>query len=80
MVVEILVCPVCKEPRTEEIRYCEECGHDYETAGPVVSASAGTVPEERSGFSGPILWLVMVFWVALALGALFFLYTALWTI
>jgi hypothetical protein len=84
VVVEVLVCPVCKEPCAEDIRYCEECGHDFETAGPIVATSAATAtaaaPEERTGFSGPILWLVMVFWVVLAIGGLFFLYTALWTI
>jgi hypothetical protein len=72
--IEILICPVCREPRAEDARFCEECGHDY---------GGGAVPpvvEERPVFSGPVLWAILLFWVALAIGGLFFLYTALWAI
>ena len=71
---EIVVCPVCREPRAEDARFCEECGHDYGGEAPP------PVPEERPMFSGPVLWAIMVFWVILALVGLFFLYNALWAI
>jgi hypothetical protein len=35
---------------------------------------------ERSRLSGPILWIVMVFWALLAIGGLYFLYTALFVL
>jgi len=60
------------------VRYCEECGHDFESEAaipaPVPSA------EEKSGFSGPVLWIILLFWIALAIGGLIFLYTALWSL
>lgn len=71
---EITVCPVCREPRAEDARFCEECGHDY--GGQPIPP----VEEERPMFSGPLLWAIMLFWVALALGGLLFLYNALWAI
>ena len=70
---EIVVCPVCREPRAEDARFCEECGHDY-------GGQAPAPVEERGMLSGPVLWAVMVFWVILAIGGLYFLYTALWAI
>jgi hypothetical protein len=36
--------------------------------------------EENGRLKGPLLWLVMLFWVGLAVGGLYFLYTALWAI
>jgi len=36
--------------------------------------------EERSRLSGPVLWLVLAFWVVLAVGGLYFLYTALYAL
>ena len=71
----VLVCPQCAEPRQEDARYCEECGHDF-------SGDAPPPPpvEERSRLSGPVLWLVMLFWLALAVGGLWFLYTALFSL
>ena len=72
---EITICPVCREPRAEDARFCEECGHDY-GAQPI----APPVEEERPMFSGPVLWAIMVFWAALAIGGLFFLYNALWSL
>jgi hypothetical protein len=30
--------------------------------------------------SGPLLWVMLLFWVALAIGGLFFIYNALWAI
>lgn len=72
--IEITVCPVCREPRAEDARFCEECGHDY--GGQPVPP----VEEERPRLSGPVLWAVMVFWAALAIGGLFFLFNALWAI
>jgi hypothetical protein len=74
--VDVLVCPVCKEQRAEDARYCEECGHDFESEIPPTPP----LPEERTGFSGPVLWLVMVFWVVLAVVGLTFLFTALWSL
>jgi hypothetical protein len=71
----VLICPVCSEPRAEEDRFCEECGHDY---GATVAAAAPV--EERGRLNGPLLWLVMLFWAGLAVGGLYFLYTALWAI
>ena len=74
--IEITVCPICREPRAEDARFCEECGHDFgadPTPGPPAE-------EERPMFSGPVLWAIMLFWVALALGGLFFLYNALWSL
>lgn len=70
---EIVVCPVCSEPRAEDARFCEECGHDY-------GGQAPAPVEERGMLTGPVLWAVMLFWVALAIGGLFFLYNALWAI
>ena len=72
--IEITICPVCREPRAEDARFCEECGHDY-GGQPVPPAE-----EERPMFTGPVLWAIMLFWVALAIGGLFFLYNALWAI
>lgn len=70
------VCPACGEPRAEDARYCEECGHDFESAAPTPAPQ----PEEKTGFSGPVLWLIMVFWVVLAVAGLVFLFTALWSL
>jgi hypothetical protein len=69
----VTVCPVCSEPRAEDARFCEECGHDFGSTAPAAA-------EERGPLSGPVFWLVLVFWVALGIGALFFLYTVLWAI
>ena len=74
--LEIVICPVCREPRAEDARFCEECGHDYGAETP----SPPAVPEERPMFSGPVLWAIMLFWVAMAIGGLFFLYNALWSL
>ena len=70
----VLVCPTCAEPRQEDARYCEECGHDFsgDTPPPPV--------EERRRLSGPTLWLVVLFWAVLAVGGLWFLYTALYAL
>jgi hypothetical protein len=68
-----MVCPVCSEPRQEDARYCEECGHDFG------EAPAAPV-EERSRLTGPVLWLVVLFWAALAVVGMFFLYTSLYAI
>jgi hypothetical protein len=70
---EIVICPVCREPRADDARFCEECGHDY-------GGQAPAPVEERGILSGPILWAIMLFWAALAIGGLFFLYNALWAI
>jgi hypothetical protein len=72
--IEITICPVCREPRAEDARFCEECGHDY--GGQAVPPAE----EDRPMFSGPVLWAILVVWVALAIGGLYFLYTALWAI
>ena len=72
--IEIMICPVCREPRAEDARFCEECGHDYGGRG------AAAAEEERPMFTGPVLWAIMLFWVALAVGGLFFLFNALWAI
>jgi hypothetical protein len=72
--IEIVICPVCREPRAEDARFCEECGHDYGGEAPPPPE------EERPLFSGPVLWAVLLFWIALAIGGLFFLYYALWAI
>jgi len=72
--VEIVICPVCREPRAEGASFCEECGHNY------AESPAEPPPEERSMLSGPLLWAVMLFWAALAVAGLFFLYNALWAI
>ena len=69
--IEITICPVCREPRAEDARFCEECGHDYGGEAPPPAE------EERPMFSGPVLWAILLFWVALAVGGLFFLYNAL---
>ncbi|MGE3912735.1 MAG: zinc-ribbon domain-containing protein [Chloroflexota bacterium] len=68
---EAELCPSCGEPRAEDVRYCEECGHDY-------GGQAAEVAEERSRLSGPLLWVFMLFWVVLAIAGLWFLFTALW--
>ena len=70
---DIVICPVCKEPRAEDARFCEECGHDYGTVVP-------PPPEERPLFRGPVLWAITAFWAVLAVAGLFFLYYALWAI
>ena len=72
--IEIVICPVCREPRAEGASFCEECGHNYAESPPAPP------PEERSMLSGPLLWAVMLFWAALAVAGLFFLYNALWAI
>jgi hypothetical protein len=71
----VRICPACAEPRQEDARYCEECGHDFSG-----DASSRPPVEERSRLSGPVLWLVMLFWAALAVGGLYFLYTALYSL
>jgi len=71
-------CPTCGEPRQIDARFCEECGFDYGT-DPPPPAPAPAV-EERSRLSGPVLWLVLAFWVVLAVGGLYFLYTALYAL
>jgi hypothetical protein len=71
------VCPVCSEPRQEDSRYCEECGHDFGTEAP--AAVPPPVPE-RTRLSGPTLWVVVLFWAVLAIGGLWFLYTALYSL
>ena len=73
--IVIAICPECEEPRQADARYCEECGHDFGTA-PV----APPPTEERSRLSGPVLWLVLAFWAALAIGGLWFLYSALYSL
>jgi hypothetical protein len=73
--VDVAICPSCGEPRAEDARFCEECGHDYGGGAAPVPAA-----EERSLLSGPVLWVVLVFWVAMIIGGLFFLYNALWAI
>jgi len=74
--IEITICPVCREPRAEDARFCEECGHDF--GGQPIAGPAAE--EERPMFSGPVLWAIMLFWAALAIGGLFFLYNALWSL
>jgi hypothetical protein len=73
--VVILVCPECSEPRQADARYCEECGHDFGT-DPVPPPPT----EERSRISGPVLWLIVAFWAILAVGGLWFLYSALFSL
>jgi len=70
-------CPTCGEPRQADARFCEECGFDYGTDAPPAAAPA---VEERSRLSGPVLWLVLLFWAVLAVGGLYFLYTALYAL
>ena len=67
----VVICPACNAPRDGDVRYCEECGHDYEN---------GAAPEavERSVLSGPVLWAFMLFWVLLAVAGLWFLFSVLW--
>ena len=72
--IVLLICPECNEPRQADARYCEECGHDFGT-DPVPPPT-----EERSRLSGPVLWLVMAFWAIIAIGGLWFLYTALYSL
>jgi len=69
--VVVIVCPACGQPRAEDTRYCEECGHDY---------GGATAPEaqERPMLSGPALWAFMLFWAILAIAGLWFLFSALW--
>jgi uncharacterized membrane protein YvbJ len=71
-----VVCPDCGEPRAEDARFCEECGHDYGGG----DAPAAVAPEERTFLRGPVLWVVLIFWVVLIIGGLLFLYNALWAI
>jgi hypothetical protein len=68
-------CPDCGEMRQAEARYCEECGYDFGTE-PVPPPAV----EERSRLSGPVLWLVVAFWAILAIGGLWFIYTALYSL
>src|SRR5688500_17212232 len=72
---EIVICPACRGPPAEDARFCEERGHDYGADTP-----PPPVPEERPMFSGPVLWAIMLFWIAIAIGGLFFLYNALWAL
>jgi hypothetical protein len=72
------VCPTCGEPRQAEARYCEECGYDFGTDPPPPVVAAPAV--ESSRLSGPVLWLVIVFWAVLAVAGLYFLYTALYAL
>lgn len=68
--VVVVICPACNTPRDGDVRYCEECGHDYE---------GGTAPaQEQSILSGPLLWAFMVFWAVLAVAGLWFLFSVLW--
>ncbi|MFN8634389.1 MAG: hypothetical protein U0893_11085 [Chloroflexota bacterium] len=65
------ICPECNVPRATDARYCEECGHDYGTE-PIAPV------QERGALSGPALWIVLVFWAAVAIAGLFFIYAAIW--
>lgn len=71
--VEQVFCPVCREPRAEDARFCEECGHDY---GGMAPPPAG----EKSTLSGPLLWVFMLFWIVVIVGGLLFLYSAIWSL
>ena len=73
--IVVMICPECDEPRQADARYCEECGHDFGTE-PVPPPPA----EERPRISGPVLWLIVAFWAILAVGGLWFLYTALFSL
>jgi uncharacterized membrane protein YvbJ len=64
------ICPVCGEEREDDDRFCSACGHDF-TGG-----TGGAVP--NAGMSRPVFWLFMIVWVAIALGALFWLYNGLY--
>ena len=64
-------CPTCGEDRAAGARYCEECGYDF---GPATPGG----PEEAGLLRGPLLWLFALFWLALAVGGLIFLYSAIW--
>ena len=70
---DIRICPVCREPRAEDARFCEECGHDY-------GGQPTPREEERGLMSGPLLWAILVFWIVVIVGGLYFLYNALWAI
>ena len=48
--IEIMICPVCREPRAEDARFCEECGHDY--GGEAAAACRGERPTSRVRPSG----------------------------
>jgi hypothetical protein len=65
------VCPACNEPRAADARYCEECGYDY-------GSQPLPDPPERPFLTGPLLWLLLAFWLAVAVAGLWFLYTVLW--
>lgn len=68
---EVELCPMCSEPRDPEARYCEACRYDFENPPPP--------PEpEPTRLQGPILWLIMVFWAALLVGGMIYIYTVLW--
>ena len=67
----VTVCPDCGQPRAEDTRYCEECGHDY-------GGKTAPEAEERSILSGPTLYAFMLFWIILAIAGLWFLFSALW--
>src|SRR4051794_37444894 len=75
----LMVCPACSEPRQADARYCEECGHDFGEAPPPVSATP-TEPADPPRLTGPVLWLVVLFWAVAAIAGLYFLYSAIWSL
>jgi len=75
----LLICPACGEPRQADARYCEECGHDFGEAPPPASATP-TGAADRPRLTGPVLWLVVVFWAVAAIVGLYFLYSAIWSL
>jgi hypothetical protein len=64
-------CPICGEPREDEDRFCESCGHNFQ------DDVTGT-PAARAGISGPVLWLIIAIWAVIGVGALIWLYNGLY--
>jgi hypothetical protein len=63
-------CAVCGVAREPDDRFCEACGHDFTAPAPA--------PTGPGGMRGPLLWLFVLFWAALAVGGLIWLYTGLY--
>ena len=59
-------CPQCGQEREADDRYCPACGYDF------ADQAGGTA--RTGGLGKPLLWILVVFWAAVAVAGLIYLY------